>query len=282
MSHLLKQLFLHKKKDISQEGQVLLIVILIMVVTLSIGLSVISRSITNQRISKEQESSQRAFSAAEAGVEQALKGNTISSPQNLGNNATIEQVKLSTVGNSVDFVYNNSNPIPKDDGVDVWLSTYPNFSAPQWTGTLTVFWGNTSETCDPDPAVNTQAAIEVVVLSGPSTAPVATHYAYDPCTLRKNANQFNDAVLGSGTVDGKAFAHSANITIAAGSPGLLARIIPLYASAPIAVRGTSNLPSQGSVIESVGSSGGTKRKITVYKGHPKIPTEFFPYLVLAP
>ncbi|MBU3957074.1 hypothetical protein KKI19_02265 [Patescibacteria group bacterium] len=47
------------KRDSS--GQALLIILLVMAVALTIGLSVVSRSITDIRISQEQEQSARAF-----------------------------------------------------------------------------------------------------------------------------------------------------------------------------------------------------------------------------
>jgi len=57
----------------SSRGQAALMVILGIVVLLTIGLSLISRSITDIRISQETEESARAFSAAEAGIEDLLK-----------------------------------------------------------------------------------------------------------------------------------------------------------------------------------------------------------------
>ena len=56
-----------------QKGQVLLIVVLVMIVALTVGLSLISRSITNLRTSTEEAESQKALAAAEAGIEQALE-----------------------------------------------------------------------------------------------------------------------------------------------------------------------------------------------------------------
>jgi len=55
-----------------KSGQILIIVLLIVVVTLAVGLSVASRNITNLRISTQTEQSQRAFTAAEGGVEEVL------------------------------------------------------------------------------------------------------------------------------------------------------------------------------------------------------------------
>jgi hypothetical protein len=56
-----------------KSGQVVLIVLLVMVVVLTIGLSLISRSVTDISISKDEEEAIRAFSAAEAGIEAALQ-----------------------------------------------------------------------------------------------------------------------------------------------------------------------------------------------------------------
>ena len=58
------------KKDL---GQIALGILLIMVVLLTVGLAVVSRSVTDIRISKETEESARAFSAAEAGIEEVLR-----------------------------------------------------------------------------------------------------------------------------------------------------------------------------------------------------------------
>ena len=46
-----------------QKGQALLIIVLVMVVALTVGLSLVSRTITNIRNTREQASSQKALSA---------------------------------------------------------------------------------------------------------------------------------------------------------------------------------------------------------------------------
>lgn len=53
-------------------GQAVLIVLLSMAVVLTIVLSILSRSITDVTLTGKEEEALRAFSAAEAGVEQAL------------------------------------------------------------------------------------------------------------------------------------------------------------------------------------------------------------------
>ncbi len=54
-------------------GQTLVIMMLILVVVLTIGLSAVGRTITNVKETSTQERSTRAFSAAEAGVESTLR-----------------------------------------------------------------------------------------------------------------------------------------------------------------------------------------------------------------
>lgn len=55
-----------------KSGQILILVLLIVVVSLAVGLSVASRNLTNLKISTQTQESQRAFSAAEGGVEDVL------------------------------------------------------------------------------------------------------------------------------------------------------------------------------------------------------------------
>lgn len=54
-------------------GQIALIILLIMVTLLTIGLSLISYSVTDVKISQDEKEAMRAFSAAEAGIEEALR-----------------------------------------------------------------------------------------------------------------------------------------------------------------------------------------------------------------
>ena len=55
-----------------KRGQVLVLVLLVVVVALAVGLSVASRNLTNLRTTTQTEQSQRAFNAAEGGIESIL------------------------------------------------------------------------------------------------------------------------------------------------------------------------------------------------------------------
>ena len=79
-----------------QRGQTLLIVLLLLAVVLTIALSIASRSITDINVSIKEEEAARAFSAAEAGIEQALIGGPVSGT--LPNGATFNVTPRSTGG----------------------------------------------------------------------------------------------------------------------------------------------------------------------------------------
>lgn len=271
---------------IKQEGQALLIVVLVMVVVLTVGLSVASRSIVNLRLSSEEQQSQKAFSAAEAGIELALKGATPLPDQTLGDNAIIQEVRVNPIsGNS--FLLNGGNPVLKDEGIDVWVSDYPNYANPKKFQFLTIYWGDPSESCP------NSAAIEVIVISGPTTAPLSTRFAFDSCS---RTNNFSSADSGSYSIAEKTFKHKTTRTgpnnfealIKNINDILIIRVVPLYLNTPIAINtcnpsdqsnGCTPLLSQGKQIESIGKSGDTTRKVTLFQGYPSLPSEFFNHVL---
>jgi hypothetical protein len=266
----------------NQRGQVLLIVVLVMVVALTVGLSVAARTITTVRTSSEEDSSQRAFSAAEAGIEKSLNNNLAASGS-FSNNASFTTTVSQLSGTSL--MMNNGTEILKDSSSDVWLSTYPGYTTP-WSGNLTFYWGSASDSCSTSELTNTMAALEVVLITGTKVAPVLTHYAWDPCQARSTNNNFSYIVPSSGTVSGKNFAYHVSILV---NSGLIARVVSLYAPTKVAVEACdaahancSTLPSQGTVITSVGTAGTASRKIVSFKSNPSLPTELFPFILFSP
>lgn len=272
-----------------ESGQALLIVVLVMVIALTVGLSLASRSITNLRNSTDEANSQAAFAAAEAGVEQAVKlggvsGNSVIAGVSLNdkNNSQISNVDITTIsGNQV--LLNNGNPIFQDDGIDVWLSPHTDdpakLFATSWNGTLYVNWGTSS-----DPSGCSDPAIEVMVLYGTRLNPGIKKYAYDPCAARRSVNSFAQPPVGAYSVNGVNgnMTYNYQIQLYPGgsiSNGLLARITPLYKAGSIGVIG-AGLPIQGKLITStgtagVGSSSQTVRKISFFQGFDSVPSELF-------
>lgn len=253
-----------------EKGQALLIVILTMVVSLTVGLSLASRSLVNVRISQAEEESQRAFFAAEAGIEEALKSGaaigSATNPLTLPNNARYFAT-VATIGGTE---FELPGIIVKDEGGQIWLSTHPTYASP-YLGSVTIFWGEEGESCP------NASALEISVFEGSTSSPSVRRFAVDPCT---RGNSFQVA-SGGGLVLGKQYRSST--TILGITSGLIMRIVPLYRSTSVAVRGSASLPSQGKLVESVGkvpTSEGKEvvRKIKVFESFPTLPT-FFDYAI---
>lgn len=281
-----------------ERGQVLLIVVLVLVIGLVVGLSVAARTITNLRISTEEENSQRAFSAAEAGIEQLLNSGDSSIPPTDFDNKT----QYSATSNSISgtqFLINDGKTVFKDDGVDIWLVDHNadgslNYSSgwqsPLITGNrnISFHWGDSATGCN-------EAAFEIIAITGSSAAPRTTRYGVDPCNARRVSNKFSSADNRPYSSAGQNFYFEYTITINNDvSKGIVVRVIPLYASARVAIRACNNnglgggnctpLPSQGSRVESIGTdtTSNTARKIAVFQGFPKLPNEFFQYSLFNP
>lgn len=261
-----------------QRGQALLAVVLVMVVVLTVALSIAVKTITNLRTSSEDENSQRAFSAAEAGIEQALISNTNIAHTDLANNSSYSTTVSTLSGNS--FLAKNGAILLKDEPIDVWLSTYPGFTSPTWSGNLTINWGFPGEICNNSENINTKAALEIIIISGSKATPQATHYLYDPCPTRATNNKFQAPVTPGSSMVGKNFANKTSAIPV--TSGLIMRIIPLYATTVIGIEGDSSLPAQGTIATSVGVSDTTQRKIVSFRGFPKLPLELFPFIVFSP
>jgi Tfp pilus assembly protein PilX len=270
------------KTRYSQDGQILLVVVLVMIVALTIGVSVAARSITTSRTTSEEESSERAFSAAEAGMERSLANNSNTSGSFSTNNSAYTTTLTQLVGQNI--LIANNTPILKDNAVDVWLATAPAY-APSWTGNITIYWGQTSDFCSAQESTNSMAALSMVLLTGPPANPQITHFNTDPCAQRAASNNFSPSANG-GKVNGVAFAHS--FTLVAKN-GILLAVIPLYSPASMGIVGCdannqncNQLPTQGTVITSVGKSDTATREIVSIKSSGIIPTELFPYTFFSP
>lgn len=260
----------------NERGQVLLIVVLVMVTTLTVGLSFLSRNITNLKTSTEEANSQKALSAAEAGVERAIQTGGLGNPSatvapNTYYSANVTQVQ------GTELALKDGATIDEDDSVDVWLSDYPNFANPWNGGNLEIFWGTPSTSCP------NQAALEVAMLKEPLDSPVINRYAIDPCP-RSPTNSFDTTGISSNQVCGGAtypYKKTLNSINSGGTPVFM-RILTIYAPTPICIHGPNGFPKQGFIVDSVGNSGSTQRKLRVYQGYPRPPVELFPFNLFQP
>jgi len=268
----------------SQSGQMLLIVVLVMVVALTVALSVASRSITNVKISKQNEESQRAFQAAEAGLELNIRI-ALESGLVVGGDSKFDNNSSFTVGTPQLITYttggylNIGDPVLQDRGIDVWLMEYDNYksagpsitlanSAPA-TRTVEISWQkNGGLNCSSGATRST--ALEVWVLRGTNKTDQlrVEKYFYDECpgshinTLPTTTNGYHTP-----TDD---FKYRSTLTVA---NGIALKVIPIYNPTKMYVEG--NLPSQGKIISSEGKAGETVRKLEYTQFYPEFPTEMF-------
>lgn len=282
------------KNEKYQRGQILIVTVFVLVVALTVGLSVVTRSITTIRTSAEEDNSQKAFSAAEAGIERALTSNagTTLTGNLAGDNSSYSVQTSLLTGDEI--LANNGNFILKDDPVDIWLSDYSTDPTRSYLNpwpaagsrVLSIYWVAPSNS-DPNGDCSTNnaenfgpSALDISAITGSKATPKIAHFAFDPCSSRAAVNKFS-SVLPGATVAGTRFLYRADITFNSADPGLLIRILPLYSGTHIAIKGTG-LPSQGTIISSVGTNDGASRKIVSYQGYPKAPVELYPYSVFSP
>ena len=273
-------------KKNKEKGQILLIVVITMIVALTVGLSIASRTVTELRLSRQNEESQRAFNAAEAGIDRVLQqGGEVTLQEELGNNAAFAVSATQYGGDQI--LLNNGEEVDQDVGADVWLSNYPDFSSQIASGRIIVYWGDEDQiNCTETTPV--RPALQIVILQGNIADPQIVKYLYDTCAARTQGT-IDGATYGTQTISGLpgyTFTNRINTPIAI-SDGIIVKVIPLYNSTTVAVVAQDlsgqpiALPSQGSVVESTGTSGETVRRITYYQSYPQMPIELFPYNIIS-
>lgn len=288
-------LFARYNEYTNQNGQIFLIVVLIMVIGATVGLAVASRSVTNLKTTNEEENSQRAFAAAEAGVEKALRlkpaPGTYFSGEQIGTPGTkIASVTVDPAQNGSDYLIDNGMSVDANDGVDVWLSNDGTVTGTLSNIDLAIFWGEDGK-LDSDCTKN--PAIEIIAFSGTSPTE-STRDAYDPCNTRGNNFSAPDSTTSTTSVNGsngvtKNFRYYSIVRLPQNT--IIVRLIPLYKGTAIGVKGitkggrltdTATLPKQGTIITSTGTSGNTTRKIEYIQSYPKVPNELFQYILFQP
>ncbi|OGM05203.1 hypothetical protein A2125_01725 [Candidatus Woesebacteria bacterium GWB1_43_5] len=278
----------------TQKGQALLIVLLSMAVILTVVLSILGRSVTDVTITSREEEAIRAFSAAEAGIEEGLVQQeltgVIAQPNFEG--ASFE-ANIDSIGEGQPrFVY----PLQIDSGesATVWFISHDEAESLVCNPTHPCFSGSAFKVCfggdQAFSAPSSMPAVEVAVVyltavENPATAKVA-RAAFDSNTSRIATNRFNSAGGGSCVIEGETFAFSAGVDLAAlgipssvyNTPGALqfAQVRFLYNTQPqpLGIDTTGVLPSQGKMVASTGKSGEATRKIEVARLFADLPPIF--------
>lgn len=249
------------------KGQAALIVLLVVAVALGFGLSIISQSTTDVRISQQEEESARAFNAAEAGIEEALQKLstlTVGVPQQIGGlSGDVSGTFVVNTATSLESVFVESdtvqvNLLNHDPGLNLVTVNWVKADSPV-----------ENPGCDGE--TNTAASLAVTVVKGAAGGYGRTNYAYNSCTGLTNGFT-NVSTSGDN-------GYYRKITIPVAADDELIRIRPIYNQASISVYGNVDLPSQGYEIASSAQvssqdSARAAKSIEVTRTEPATPAIF--------
>lgn len=291
---------IHKNLIKDQQGQALVMIILVVLISLSIGVAVSSQALISSRQAVNEEYSSQAITYAESGAEVALKdikdnpSGTI--PRTVlgdidGDGADDYEYTIDEAGSAASNIYEIK--IDKDQVAQVDLGGVPAGA------NVNIYWWNGTQTNAPDtPAASGMNCI--------ATRPAAIEFTYaaqdtatgDYLIRRKEAydmcaniagNEFTNISSGSYSLP----AASGNIYQLLATNGTysisglssdsqrIVRIRAWYDDTWVALElldsaggSTLSLPIQGYEIISTGNSGDTERTIRVTKTSPYLPAIF--------
>ena len=272
-----------------QKGQILLALILVMTIALAIGLSVIQKSLVDVSTSTKVEQSSRAFSAAEAGIERALQigSTTVTFPEN---DSTADVTDTGLIPAAVPINTQQEPliypPLSKEEIAQVWLSdpdaNLPNCTAPfvcYKQSSLDVYWGNST---------TDKAALELTLVYYDGSKYTSRKWYLDHTFTRTPANNFEQQACSGYSVGSNTYQCKKSLTGLPSSGLMLIRARLLYnsSSQPFAVQAVGicgsdcSIPPQARILESVGTSGETERKVSVFQLNNVVP-HWFDYAIFS-
>lgn len=270
----------------NQKGQIVLILVLMTIVGVTIGLSLISRTIQDVRISSQIEQSSRAFSAAEAGIENALKyssaGTSYTGNINVGGTSSSYQSRVENIGGTaggstlVSFGLTDVN-----QSQTIWLADHT--PGGDLIETPVYPLGQPISICWQTGATVPAAIITLYYKDG--TNYYVVKGAYDPLLVRRGSNLFRPPDA-SGNCGVSGYNYQVTITpstvsgsnyqvFSSNSILLFVKVMMLYGNSSIVARSstTNSFPSQGKQITSVGqTTTGVTRRIQVMQGFKTLPS----------
>lgn len=295
-------------RKLNESGQIILVLLLTMLVALSIGLVVTTRSISDVKSSTQTEQAARAFSAAEAGIEEAAqRGSAGTSPLSLGNDASAI-VDTKFLPDSATFNYAiEYPPIGKKNIAQFWLAN-PDIDPDAATGnsyytntTVNAYFGNSTSFASDDE----KPALALTFINYDPTAKAYSSYKVylDSVSSRASINSFTLASCTSpGAINttmstGSQFLCSAAVAIKKDKTGvadcnaasscvpMLVRARVLYSSTDqkIALQPTPTCPNgsnptcfppQVSLFKSTGTAGQSQKTIQVFRLKKVVPAWF--------
>lgn len=227
---------MNKKR--SQSGQVGIIIILIMVVLLTFGLSIASRSTREVALSQQEEESNRVFNAAEAGVERALATDLNFQGESLDSGAT------TIPGTDSDLNYNITKNRVLETRLIEGTTAMVQMQDETYTlpGSIYVDWSKATD-CNSETDQPASLIVSVYSVTASTSADVR-HYSFAGC------DRNDDIPLGGAGQNG--YFRRGVINTQAGDQFM--RIKTVYNNTYLRVSGSSTLPTQAYDIRSEATS----------------------------
>jgi len=240
-------------------GQVALVILAIMAIGTTLALSLSQRAVSDVQISELEEESAKSFSAAEAGIEEALRsleageaGTVVINPEELG--VSNVDVSVTEQGGGEQFLYPTT--LQPGETAVIWLRDHTD------DGRLDEDSGydqTSIKLCWQD-----EAAVEVIYFyRNASSQYQIKKYALDPNGTRAGDNGFTTGTEIGVCSDISDLNHSYQVDLSAGTPLFLA-VRPFYQATQIGVvaAGGASLPAQGHLITSSGSVARGEQDVT--------------------
>lgn len=257
----------------------------IIAVLVTIVVPLISRTVVDVRITKQQEEQARAFSIAETGLEKAIIAE-FGAGDSIGDTIDDIDYTVTRQGRGGSSVFSYPKAVEKDSPITIWLVAHEDegdsfdpeaqldpTDNPYQAGVIDLYWG------EPGTEINDQTpAIEATLFYESGGTFLVGRYAYDPRGDR--GNNFELAESGGFSDQGTEFHRQINpfpCTALSGNTCYALRLRLLYSddSHPLLVEGADDLPPQGECYESVATVQTSKvtsrvQRCVFYKDFPSV------------
>jgi Tfp pilus assembly protein PilX len=258
----------NKHQNKNNQGQVLLIIILISAVLLTVGLSVSQLGNQDTKIAKIEADSKKAFSAAEAGLDAALKSSgTVNIANLLPAGSGVSGYATADATLKPTFV---SPLVKKDDQYTFYLGDYANNFSSYYTQALNVYY-QSNKTNIP--------AIELTLIKNNGTV---IRFAADSEGRITGATTPGNANYTLSGYSQTPFSYQVNINQASiGGTTKFLIVRALYHDTKIGLEATGLignplLPLQGKTVTSTAiTSTNVAKRIQLFQSYPQFPADFF-------
>lgn len=243
------------------QGQVGLILLIVMGVVIALAMSLASRSLSDTVLSRQEQESSTAFRMAESGVESALNsirtGNVSSGSTQQSNGIFSGSYNVVSQGNYSLFVR-------EGETANLDLTGYDT-SKP-----LVISWTKKADksenhACVGEGSGNAPAGMEIKALN--ATTLGITYAYYNPAGCTISGNNFLAAATGTDP-----YLSKVSYTVVSGTTSL--RLKPIYSDATIQVAGDGIVATQLYLIQSTASGGDAQKDIQVQRGIDSSPSIF--------